>query len=120
MSIIDPQSKQPSDGLTKADSAKRAFAARRNTEKPLWFRLAWLAIPLLLLTMAVFADAKLGGIHDSFYLRLALNFVFLTLVFLFVAYLVGRSFLSRSTPGLLLLGCGVLIWGVGAVASIVL
>jgi PAS domain S-box-containing protein len=120
MSIIDPQSKQPSDDLTKADSANRAFAARRNTEKPLWFRLAWLPIPLLLLTMAVFADAKLGDIHDSFYLRLALNFVFLTLVFLFVAYLVGRSFLSRSTPGLLLLGCGVLIWGVGAVASIVL
>jgi len=120
MSIIDPQPKQPSDEMTGADSANRAFDATRNTEKPLWFRLAWLPIPLLLVIMAVFADAKLGDIHDSFYLRLALNFVFLTLVFLFVAYLVGRSFLSRSTPGLLLLGCGVLIWGVGAAASIVL
>ncbi len=30
---------------------------------------------------------------------------------LLVVYLAGRSFLSRGAPGLLLLGCGVAIWG---------
>ena len=72
-------------------------------------RLAWLPIPILFGAMAVLWVAALPGSYESPHLLLALNFVFSTLVSLFIAYLVGRSFLARSTPGLLLLGCGVML-----------
>ena len=68
--------------------------------------------------MAVFA-ATPADIHTSPRLLLALNFAFSTVASLFVAYLVGRSFLTRGAPGLLMLGCGVVLWGsagAGAVA----
>ena len=82
-------------------------------------RLAWLPIPILFGAMAVLWAAALPGSYESPYLLLALNFVFSTLVSLFVAYLVGRSFLVRSTPGLLLLGCGVIFWGLASVVATV-
>ena len=50
-------------------------------------------------------------------MRLALNFVFSTLVSLFIASLIAYTFLARGTPGLLLLGCGVVVWGLGGLAS---
>jgi PAS domain S-box-containing protein len=104
MSIIDPQRNQPSDELTKTDSANRALEARHA-------RLAWLPIPLLLLIVVALWLVDLRSTYESPHLFLALNFVFSMLVSLFVAFLIGRSFLVRSTPGLLMLGCGVLLWG---------
>jgi len=81
-------------------------------------RLAWLPIPVLLAAIIVLWAADLRGSRDSAYLMMALNLVFSALVSLFIAYLIARSFLVRSTPGLLLLGCGVVIWGsAGAVAT---
>ena len=72
--------------------------------------------------MAVLRAADSGAVYESPYLLMALNFVFSTLVSLFIACLVGRSFLVRGTPGLLMLGCGVAIWGgagfVGSTAGI--
>jgi PAS domain S-box-containing protein len=55
--------------------------------------------------------------YDQPSIRLGLNFIFSTLVSLFIAYLVGRTFLVRGTLGLLLFGCGVLVWGLGGFAS---
>jgi len=55
--------------------------------------------------------------HDSPFMRLALNFVFSTLVSLLIASLIARTFLARGTPGLLLFGCGVIVWGFGGLAS---
>lgn len=74
-------------------------------------RLAWLPIPLLLVTMAVLWAADPQGSYESAYLLMALNLVCSTLASGLVAYLIGRSFLIRGTPGLLMLGCGVLAWG---------
>jgi PAS domain S-box-containing protein len=82
-------------------------------------RLAWVPIPILFGAMVVLWGAALPGSYESPYLLLALNFVFSTLVSLFIAYLVGRSFLVRSTPGLLLLGCGVIFWGFASVVGTV-
>jgi PAS domain S-box-containing protein len=82
-------------------------------------RLAWLPIPILFGAMVVLWAAALPGSYESPHLVLALNFVFSTLVSLFIAYLVGRSFLVRSTPGLLLLGCGVIFWGLASVVGTV-
>jgi PAS domain S-box-containing protein len=81
-------------------------------------RLAWLPIPALLAAMIGFRAAGLQHSHESFYLLLTLNLVFSLPVCLVVAYLITRSFLVRGKPGLLLLGCGVVIWGpAGLVAT---
>ena len=67
--------------------------------------------------MIIFWAADLQGTHESLYLLLTLNLVFSTLVCLFVAYLITRSFLVSASPGLLLLGCGVVIWGPAGVVA---
>ncbi len=83
-------------------------------------RWAWLPIPVLVAAMGAFWAADWQRSHESVYLLLILNIVFSLLVCLVVAYLIARSFLVRSTPGLLLLGCGVVIWGpAGVVATAV-
>jgi|GEM_PF-1988942 len=46
-----------------------------------------------------------------------LNFVFGTLVSLFIAFWIGRIYLRQCRPGLLLLGCGVLFWGLAGFAG---
>ena len=80
-------------------------------------RWAWLPIPVLLAAMGVFWAAGWQGSHESAYLLLTLNLVFSLLVCLVVTYLIARSFLVRSAPGLLLLGCGVAIWGPAGVVA---
>ena len=74
-------------------------------------RLAVLPIPLLLLAMVLLAVADLRTTYQSPYLLMALDFLCRTVACLFIAYLAGRGFLTRGAPGLLLLGCGVAIWG---------
>ncbi len=77
-----------------------------------WSRsLVWLPIPLLLSTMAGLWVADLRSSYESTFLLLVLNFVCSMLASCLIAYLVGRSFLARPAPGLLLLGCGVIAWG---------
>jgi len=82
-------------------------------------RLAWLPIPFLLGAIVALRVASLPGSYDSVFLVITLNLLFSTLASFFVAYLVARSFLVRGTPGLLLLGCGVVLWGPAAVLGTV-
>ncbi|MHB9106044.1 MAG: ATP-binding protein [Armatimonadota bacterium] len=82
-------------------------------------RLAWVPVLLLLTAVIVLRVANPPGAYESLGLLVVLNLLFQVLVSFFVAYLVGGSFLAGKTPGLLLLGCGVLLWGfAGAVGSI--
>ena len=74
-------------------------------------------IPVLLVAIVVFWTADLQGSHESIYALLVLNLHCSTLVCLFVAYLIARSFLAHAMPGLLLLGCGVVIWGPAGVVA---
>jgi PAS domain S-box-containing protein len=84
-------------------------------------RLAWAPIPALLAAMAFSWATDSHAAYESPFLLTTLNFVFLTLASLLVAVLVGRSFLAQGTPDLLLLGCGVLSWGVsGTIGSALL
>lgn len=76
-----------------------------------WGRLSWLPIPLLLVAMSVLWAADVQGSYGSNSLIMALNFIFSTIASGVVVYLVSRSFLAKGEPGLLMLGCGVLIWG---------
>ncbi|HLJ94438.1 MAG TPA: hypothetical protein VKU02_14725, partial [Gemmataceae bacterium] len=80
-------------------------------------RRAWVSIPALLLAIVGLRIMNPTIAFESNVVVLVLNFVFSTLASLYIAYLIGRSFLVRSSPGLLLLGCGVLIWGAAGVVA---
>jgi hypothetical protein len=83
-------------------------------------RLAWLSVPVLLATMVALRAADLRTSHESLNLLISLNFIFSTLAAVAVAFLMGRAFLLWPSPGMLMIGCGVLIWGVGSfVATLV-
>jgi PAS domain S-box-containing protein len=71
---------------------------------------AWLPIPLLLGAIVLLRAANLQESYEPLYLVASLDLVFSLLVFLSVVYLISRSFLIRPQFGLLMLGCGVLIW----------
>jgi signal transduction histidine kinase len=78
-----------------------------------------LPIPLFLAAILVLRAVDLPGSYDSVFLVIALNVAFGALVSLFVAYLIANSFLVCGTPGLLLLGCGVVLWGTAGVLGTV-
>jgi signal transduction histidine kinase len=107
---------------TKEQPGANALPAAPVSSQPprlVWLsRLAWLPIPIFALAMVVLKAAGLQGAYDSPDLLMALNFVFSTMASLFIAYLVARSFLIQGTPGLLMLGCGVVIWGLAAVVAV--
>src|SRR5512141_2096926 len=85
-----------------------------------WRRWGWLPVPLLCVSLAVFWGLGLKRTYEWPWLLVTLNFTFSTLVSLAVAMLAARGFLMRPAPGILLLGCGVLTWGLGSiVASVV-
>ena len=81
----------------------------QETELPI--RLSFLPIPIFLFLIALFFYL---GPHASFenpYLLILLNLTFSTLISLFILYKIRQVFLIHSKPGLLMFGCGVLIWG---------
>ena len=91
---------------------KNADSGRNDDVRRPWLsRLAWLPIPILLVALAVLWAANPRTAYESQLLMTAFNFVFSTVASLLVVILVGRSFLAGGTSGLLLLGCGVLVWG---------
>ncbi len=84
-------------------------------------RLAWLPIPVLFAALLLLWRADLQGAHESQFLLMLFNFFFSTLASVTVAILVGRSFVARGAPGLLLLGGGIVIWGAaGTLAPLLL
>lgn len=74
-------------------------------------RYAWLPIALLFAVMAVLWAADLRTEYECPRLQMVLSFLSRTLASFFIMYLAGRRFLVQGAPGLLLLGCGVAIWG---------
>lgn len=85
-------------------------SVQEKSGKPLRFYV-WLPIPILMLAIIV---AKTAGLHESYKsetLTLFLSSIFYTLVSVGILFLVGRSFLALGSLGLLLLECGVILWG---------
>ncbi|MHB9026346.1 MAG: PAS domain-containing protein [Armatimonadota bacterium] len=60
-----------------------------------------------------------AGSYESLSLALVLSLLFSGLVSLFIISLLGRSFQAAGAPNLLLLGCGVLVWGLAGVMGII-
>ena len=112
--LNNTQSPVPPSTRFAADGPETAAPLRAG-----WPRLlVWLPIPVFLVAIAGLWAADLSGSYESPYLLMALNLVFSTLVSGFIAYLVGRSFLIRGTPGLLMLGCGVITWGTAGLVGV--
>jgi PAS domain S-box-containing protein len=80
-------------------------------------RLAWLPIPLMIAVVALLWVVDPRVCHESRGLTFLLNLVFSSLVGLCIATSVARSFMSSGQPGLLMFGCGSLVWGVTSLAA---
>jgi PAS domain S-box-containing protein len=109
-SPVPPPAQCAADGLT--------------TMAPLradWTRLlAWLPIPLLLAVIAGLWVADLRTAYESRTLMVLLNLFFTWLASLCICFLTARAFLGSSRPGLLMFGCGSLLWGVTSLAAAVI
>lgn len=88
---------------------KPAFLARSG--------LAWVPAPVLLLTILALWLADLRTPYESLTLLFLMNFVFTGLTSLCIAWLTGRGFLAGGQPGLIMLGCGVLLWGLATLGA---
>src|ERR1039457_7030050 len=82
-------------------------------------RLAWLPIPLLALVIAGLWIANLRTVYESQVLIVLLNLLFTWLASLCICMLTARGFLGSGQPGLLMFGCGSLVWGVTSLAAAV-
>lgn len=76
---------------------------------------------MLLAAMVVAGALNLQGVFEPPYLVLILNLIFSVLASAFVIMITGMSFIESGTPELLLLCCGVAVWGTaGLLAGILL
>lgn len=83
-----------------------------------WRRWAWLPVPLFLAAIAILFFLAPTQSYEQPQLLLALNLEFSLTVSVFVACLLAWSFVSRGAPGLLLLGCGAIVWGAAGVTGV--
>ena len=79
--------------------------------------LAWLPIPLLLALIAGLWVADLRTVYESRTVMVLLNLFFTWLASLCVCFLTARAFLGSGQPGLLMFGCGSLLWGFTSLAA---
>jgi PAS domain S-box-containing protein len=80
-------------------------------------RLAWLPIPLLLALIAGLWVADPRTVYESRAAMVLLNLFFTWLASLCICILTARGFLGSGKPGLLMFGCGALLWGVTSLAA---
>jgi PAS domain S-box-containing protein len=110
----DTPGTRSNNGLARADSANRAFDARRNAEKRQWLRLAWLPIPALIVSMAAIYFAVTPNVSfEPAWLLPITNMLFVTAVCFVVAYVAMRNYSVTGRVQILLLGCGLLSFGLG-------
>jgi hypothetical protein len=100
------------DGSKTADGIESHRPPRSGLE-----RFAWLPVPLLLAAVIAARVAGLSESYENDTLRLVLSFTFYTLVSLGTLFLIGRSFLTSGSPGLLLLECGVVLWSLSLLVA---
>lgn len=80
-------------------------------------RYAWVPLPLLLFIIVGLWITNPHVSYESPLLRLSLNLVFTWLVSLSIGSLAAHRFLQNGQSGLLMLGCGALLWGFSSLAA---
>ena len=88
-----------------------------SKQQGLLTRLAWIPIPLLLAAIVGLWVADLRTVYESLILMVVLNVLFTWLASLCICFLTARAFLGSGQPGLLMFGCGSLLWGVTSLAA---
>ncbi|MFB0526822.1 MAG: PAS domain S-box protein [bacterium] len=83
----------------------------------LFRRLGAIAIPVLIVAIAILAILDIRVVFEPPLLLPLLNTVFISIVSFAVAYISARCYLSTGLPNILLLGCGVLGFGTGNLVS---
>ena len=81
------------------------------------YGVAWVPIPVLATAIGALWVLNLPTAHESPLAVLLLNFLFTWLVALCVSYVAARGFLVSGQAGLLMLGAGVLLWGLASLAA---
>jgi len=79
--------------------AGHSETAPSSGDRPPAVRLAWLPVLVFGLAVLVLWQMDMRESHESPLAMLGLNLVFSALPALLIAYLMGRSFLYRATPG---------------------
>ena len=74
-------------------------------------KFAWVPLPVFIVAIIAFRLKGFTTPFVSVQLQLFFNFVFTTLTSVIILVLLGRSFINRGSPGLLMIGCGALVWG---------
>jgi len=82
-------------------------------------RRAWLPIPLLLLVIVGLWAANLQTAYESRLAMVLLNLFFTFLASACIGFLTARGFLATGQPGLLMFGCGALVWGITSLVAAV-
>ena len=83
-----------------------------------WFHyLAWLPIPIFLIIILFLAWFRPATVWNPLLLFTSLNIIFLTLIMIFVSILAIRSYLTKSSLVILLLGSGSLALGLGGLIA---
>ena len=112
--VDDTQGKRGSGGLTGNDAPSQAFDTDRNTGTPLKLWLAWAPIPALIVSMAaIYFAVKPTVFFEPAWLLPITNALFVTAVCFIVAYVAMKSYLATGRIQILLLGCGLLSFGLG-------
>lgn len=87
------------------------FTDKKTSLLQSWVKYAWIPIPIFILLVFWFRFSGFNPSFSSVKLQLTGNLLFTVLPSLIAVILLGKSFLERGTPGLLLIASGLLIWG---------
>ena len=82
-------------------------------------RIAWAPLPILLLAVISLWFRNIQAPHKSPELLIALNLVLTTLPGAGIAFLFARNFLMTGAPGVVLLGCGALLWSASGLSTLI-
>jgi PAS domain S-box-containing protein len=116
--VDDTPGKRGSDGLTGTDATSQAFDTNRNTKTPLRLWLALVPIPALIVSMAaIYFVVKPTVFFEPAWLLPITNALFVTAVCFIVAYVAMKNYLATGRIQILLLGCGLLSFGLGGVIA---
>ncbi len=116
--IDETQGKHGSGELTAADAASQTFDTDRNTGTPVKFWLAWAPISVLIVSMAaIYFVVKPTVFFEPAWLLPITNALFVTAVCFIVAYVAMKNYLATGRIQILLLGCGLLSFGLGGVIA---
>lgn len=80
-------------------------------------KLGLLLIPLLLLIITVLFAMNMVTVYEPPFLLLGLNTLFIGVISIIIAYITSRVFTERGSVSVFLIGSGMLIFGLGSIAS---